>query len=199
MVKAAKQQKVILTAAFRQAPIHSADWMLLVMKAKSPIDGKTYYFVDKCLPFGHTISCAIFQRISNALAKLASVRTKSEILNYLDDFFFTALFTKVCNDVVDSFIAVCKEVGMPIAEDKTQRASTKIVFLGLLLDTVNQLICIPVEKVEKIRKMLNEALQKKSKKITFVAGGTATQFQGKGSSSDLMPSRGRGNWGSSYF
>ena len=32
-----------------------------------------------------------------------------------------------------------------------------------------------------------------------MAGGTATQFQGKGSSSDLMPSRGRGNGGVAIF
>ena len=42
----------------------------LVMKAKSPIDGKIYYFVDKCLPFRASISCAHFQRFSNAISHI---------------------------------------------------------------------------------------------------------------------------------
>ena len=56
-----------MKSAFRNLGIRKQDWKFLIMKAVSPIDGKTYYFVDKCLPFGASISCSHFQRFSNAI------------------------------------------------------------------------------------------------------------------------------------
>ena len=53
-----------------------SDFMLLVMKAKHPKTGKIYYFVDKCLPFGSSISCAIFQAFSNAISHIVTVIVK---------------------------------------------------------------------------------------------------------------------------
>ena len=77
-----------LTAAFRHLPIAKKFWKYLVMKAKSPLDGKWYYFVDKCLPFGASISCALFQAFSNALAHIVRHFTKKRNINYLDDYLF---------------------------------------------------------------------------------------------------------------
>ena len=57
-----------MKSAFRNLPILSLDFMLLIMKAVNPEDWKTYYFVDKCLPFGASISCTIFQEFSNSIA-----------------------------------------------------------------------------------------------------------------------------------
>ena len=53
-----------MSSAFRHIPMAKDQWWLLVMKATHPRTGKTMYFVDKCLPFGSSISCAIFQAIS---------------------------------------------------------------------------------------------------------------------------------------
>ena len=57
--------KTDLKAAFRGLPIFGEDWPLLVMKAEDPETGKVMFFIDKCLPFGSSISCAHFQRFSN--------------------------------------------------------------------------------------------------------------------------------------
>ena len=45
-------------------------WAWLIMRAKNPITDEWCYFVDKCLPFGVSISCALFQCFSNALCHL---------------------------------------------------------------------------------------------------------------------------------
>ena len=55
-----------MKSAFRNLGILKKQWKFLIMKAESPIDGKTYYIVDKCLPFGAAISCALFQAFSDA-------------------------------------------------------------------------------------------------------------------------------------
>ena len=166
--KGCKAAKTDLTAAFRQLGLKPSEWMLLVMKAVSPVDHKTYYFVDKCLPFGHTISCALFQKVSNALGHLIRNKSKKPNVNYLDDFFFVCMVRALCNQQVQDFIDICKQVGMPISLDKTFWGTTKLVFLGLLIDTVAQVVCIPIEKVEKIGQMLTQLLERKSKKLTLL-------------------------------
>ena len=77
-------------AAFRNLGIRPQDFWLLIMKAKSPIDGKFYYFLDKALPFGASISCSHFQRVSNGVAHIVRFKTKKANVNYLDDFLFAA-------------------------------------------------------------------------------------------------------------
>ena len=53
-----------MKAAFRNLGISPRYFKYLVMKARNPEDGKWYYMVDKCLPFGASISCSLFQSFS---------------------------------------------------------------------------------------------------------------------------------------
>ena len=133
--------------------------------AKSPVDGKAYFFVDKCLPFGSSISCAHFQAFSDAVAHIVTYFSRKRNVNYLDDFFFAALLRAMCNAQVDLFLRICSEINFPVSLEKTYRATTYLVFLGLLIDTVRQLICIPVEKIEKALAMIK--FVKTKRKITL--------------------------------
>ena len=152
-------------SAFRNLPICKKDWCLLVMKATNPVDLKTYYFVDKCLPFGASISCALFQEVSDAIAHIYRYKTGSDVVNYLDDYFFVALLKKMCDDLIDQFLSICREIGMPISMDKTFGGCTQIVFLGLLIDTIRQMIFIPQEKVNAAERLIKETFA--AKKITI--------------------------------
>ena len=84
-----------LKSTFRVIALLKKCWMLLVMKVKDPNSGEWCYFVDKCLPFGASISCALFQRFSNALVHIAEFlligKPLHAITNYLDDFLKIAL------------------------------------------------------------------------------------------------------------
>ena len=110
--------KTDIKSAFRLAPLKPECWAWTVMKALNPWTKKWQYFIDKCLPFGASISCAIFQRISDALKHIAQVRTRTDITNYLDDFLFIALTIMRCNFLLQQFLELCHELGFPIAEDK---------------------------------------------------------------------------------
>ena len=77
-----------MKSAFRNLGIKRKHWKFLIMKATNPMDGKTYYFVDNCLPFGASISCSHFQRFSNAVKHIVQFKTKKDLVNYMDDFFF---------------------------------------------------------------------------------------------------------------
>ena len=119
--------------------------------------------MDKCLPFGASISCALFQKFSDALKHIVAVTTGKNfaITNYLDDFLFVEETQHSCNELVRTFLRICDRINVPIAHDKTEWASPQIVFLGILLDGINFRLSIPLDKREKSLKMINQLLDKK--------------------------------------
>ena len=151
-------------SAFRFLPLLRSCWKWLIMKAVDPRDEKKRfkYFVDKCLPFGSSISCSHFQRVSDALRHLACYRSgRSGFLsNYLDDFLFLARLLAECNQLMQQFLDLCLEVGFPISADKTVWATLQIVFLGILLNGQSFTLSIPLEKHTVAQDMLQKILQK---------------------------------------
>ena len=107
------------------------------------------YFVDKCLPFGASISCSHFQAVSDAIAHLVKFRTGKAIINYLDDYLFAHFCRSMCNQQIEIFLQICSKVNLPVAEDKTYWADNILIFLGFLLDATNQVIGVPREKLAK--------------------------------------------------
>ena len=106
-----------LKSAFRMIRLSSDSWPWLVMKARDPITNEWQFFVDKCLPFGASISCALFQRFSNALCYLFEYKTNTQgqVTNYLDDFLFLALTILGCNCLIRTFLNLCDQLGVPVS------------------------------------------------------------------------------------
>ena len=148
--------KTDLVSAFRMLPIEGEHWRWLVFKARDPETGEVMYFVDKCLPFGASISCSHYQRFSNALKHIAEFLTGRaySITNYLDDFLFVETSERRCNALVRSFLCMCEKLGIPVSEEKTKWGSVQIVFLGILLDGSNLILSIPEDKRIKALSML---------------------------------------------
>ena len=133
-----------------------------MMKARDPLTDEWKYFIDKCLPCGASISCALFQRFSDALCHLIEYRVgrKKSLTNYLDDFLFIALTIALCNGMIRKFLDLCDEIGVPISIEKTEWVSDVIVFLGILLDGRNLVLSIPLEKRQLAVSLLREISQK---------------------------------------
>ena len=108
-----------MSSTFRHVPLRGDQWFLLVMMAVHPISGEVFYFVDKCLPFGSSISCAIFQEFSNAIAFLVQHRSRKPNVNYLDDFLFVATLRVECDRQMHIFLEVCKAVDFLVALEET--------------------------------------------------------------------------------
>lgn len=89
----------------------------------------------------------------------------SEIKHYLDDFLAGAKDMKQCNKAVRKIIKVCKDLGIPISDEKTIWATQLICFLGLDLDMVQQLILIPEHKIQLLLNKLNHVLSSKNIKV----------------------------------
>ena len=122
-----------LKSAFRILPGKVKNFWILIMKAQHPITNQWFYFVDKCLPFGHSISCALFQRFSNALGHITRFVVKDKITddplsNYLDDFLFLAFKKWLADFLVQKFLWICEILGVPVSEEKTEWSDTLMTF-----------------------------------------------------------------------
>ena len=139
-----------IKSAFRILGLSPDSWPWLLMRIQNPVTLEWVYFVDKCLPFGASISCALFQSFSDALCHIFEHRTLSQgcnlTTNYLDDFLFIALMLLKCNALIKTFLSLCEELGVPISLEKTEWAAEVVIFLGILLDGRNLKLGIPLEK-----------------------------------------------------
>ena len=140
--------KTDVQSAFRLVPLSPDQYYLLILKAENPLDGKTYFFADKNLPFGSSISCSHFQRFSNAVRHVLEFQTQRTfaVTNYLDDFLFVEKTRMKCNQLVRTFLTICEYLGIPIAEEKTVWACDELIFLGILLDGKTFRMIVPEEK-----------------------------------------------------
>ena len=121
------------------------------MMAQLPGTNRKFFFVDKSLPFGASVSCSKFQQVSDGLRHVTEYLVKragctGRIINYLDDFLFIALTADNCNRMVNIFIDMCNQIRFPVAMDKTEWATNSIIFLGIKLDGVRHLLMIPEDK-----------------------------------------------------
>ena len=114
--------------------------------------------------FGSSISCAHFQAFSNAISHVMRYLTGKENVNYLDDFLFISLMAWYCNYQVEQFLEICQRIRFPVALGKTCWAMDLIGFLGMLLDTKNQRILIPHEKIKKAHSQISEMLSSRKHK-----------------------------------
>ena len=145
--------------AFRHFPIKKRFWRFLIMKAQNPLDGSWNCFIDKCMPFGSSISCSHFQGFSNAIAYVMAKRTGKENVNYLDDFLFISLLCWFCNHQVNAFLEICRTIRFPVALEKICWATNLIIFLGMLIDTRAQLVLIPRDKIQKVLQQIETLIQ----------------------------------------
>ena len=130
--------KCDLKSAFRILPLFVKDRAWLIMMAKDPKTGKKYYFIEKNLPFGASISCALFQEFSDSLQYITEhlIGEKDRVTNYLDDFLFIALLEIRCNQMMETFVEMCKTINCPLSPEKSEAASPLMIFLGVLLNGI---------------------------------------------------------------
>ena len=154
--------KIDIKSAFRLLPIHPDDFELLGMQYQ----GK--YFIDKCLPFGLSVSCALFEKFSTFLEWCLKHYTGSDqIIHYLDDYAACDKQVQGAKSILDKSLSLFASLGVPIAENKIEGPSTSIKFLGLEVDTVAMLVKIPVDKLQNLRSSIDALLHRQGKKITL--------------------------------
>ena len=86
-------------------------------------------------------------------------------MNYLDDFLFVAYTKALCIAMINQFLGVCNQVGVPIASEKTEWATPLLTFLEVLLNGFTMTLGIPEEKRHRVIFLLSKLIDKKKAMI----------------------------------
>lgn len=150
-----------IESAFRLLPVHRADFDLLGIY----FNGK--FYIDKCLPMGCSISCSLFEKFSSFIHwAVVDYVGKKSLSHYLDDFLFAGRRdTPDCLTLMNAFSEICLALGVPIAKEKSKGPVTKLVFLGLEIDTILMVVRIPDDKLTRLRASLEPLMTKKRVRI----------------------------------
>ena len=140
---------VVLKSAFRMVPVHPADWELLGMYWR----GKIY--ADTCLPFGLHSATFPFNKVATALEWILKHNYAIPyLIHYLDDYFMAGPpGDPACASHLEDFLTVAAQLGVQVVMEKVEGPTTILTFLGLQLDSSQQEIKLPADK---LRELLEE-------------------------------------------
>jgi hypothetical protein len=152
--KGALLGKTDIRSAFRLIPLTDSDYPLVGFMHEG------LYFYDKMLPFGCSISCAIFEKFASGLQWITRKNCKNgELDHYLDDFIFGGnANSEHCLEIMISFLNTCRKLGVPVADEKTVWPTPVIVFLGLEVDSLLMQVRIPEEKIKQLTCIIQNVL-----------------------------------------
>lgn len=137
--------KLDLREAYRAVPVHPSDQCLLAVQWK----GATY--IDRALPFGLRSAPKLFSALTDAMMWFLYERGVGAALHYLDDFLLLGPPDSAsCGQALSTTLALCEELGFPVAPEKTEGPTTVLTFLGIELDTSCQVLRLPDEKRERL-------------------------------------------------
>ena len=143
--------KVDVKSAYRNIPVHPEDRWLMGMRWSETL------FVDTALPFGLRSAPKIFTAIADAVEWIAREEGVQFVIHYLDDFLVLgAPDTNECETAVQKLLDVFSRLGLPVATDKLEGPTTRLVFLGFELDTVAWEIRLPRQKLEDLKELIRQ-------------------------------------------
>ncbi|XP_075060986.1 uncharacterized protein LOC142149556 [Mixophyes fleayi] len=156
--------KIYIEYAFRLLPLHPESFQYMGFRHRGG------YYIDRCLPMGCSISCALFEKFSGFLHWCIQAGTGCRwIAHYLDDFLVIGPPDSTgCRDILFSTEALFRVLGIPIAADKTEGPATCLSFLGIEIDTAAGICRLPVDKVSKMHESIVEVLGSSSSTLRQV-------------------------------
>lgn len=112
------------------------------------------------MPFGASISCAIWEKFATACHWIIQSSSRNpDILHYLDDFLFEGPpISNRWQSTLDLFKIICSHIGIPIALDKITEPSTTIIFLGIEFDTIHMVMRLPQVKLVSLRQSIQTVM-----------------------------------------
>jgi len=130
--------------AFRLIRVRPDQQLMLGMKFLC------WYFVELVLPFGLKSAPALFEMFSTAIEKFIAGEGVESIFHYLDDFLLVSAKERSMREY-ESVLRVFKELGVELAQDKLAAPSTRLEFLGLILDSDSMMVELPEDKLLRYR------------------------------------------------
>ena len=155
--KGALLAKLDIKSAYRLVPVHPQDHDLLA------IEWHGAYYVDGALPFGLRSAPKIFTAIADALQWVMLQRGVTMVDLYLDDFVTMGPpGMDTCRVNLDRILAVCSDLGVPLAMEMLEGPSQCMTFLGIEIDTACGQLRLPAEKLARLKALLAQWATRRS-------------------------------------
>lgn len=77
------------------------------------------------------------------------------VIHFIDDFLIAAPASGRGAKLVQLFGELCDELGVPLAVEKSEGPHSRIVLLGITLDSLAQTILLPARKLEQLLEFLD--------------------------------------------
>ena len=111
--------------------MHPEDRLLFGMKWREQL------FIDNTLPFGLRSAPKIFNCLADSIEWMLKKRGVSFVIHHLDDFLIIGPpLSDGCSQSLSQCKNLCSHLGVPLAPSKIVGPTTRLVFLGIELDTV---------------------------------------------------------------
>ena len=154
--RGAKLAKFDIANAYRSVPVHPVDRLLLGMRWQ----GAT--LVDGALPFGLRSAPKLFTAVADAFLWMMGREGIVHAMHYLDDFLVAgAPDSMECRVAFEASLSLCDQLGFPVAPHKVEGPSSRLTFLGILIDTVADTLSLPPEKLARVKAAITEWRSKK--------------------------------------
>lgn len=152
--------KADISDAFKIIPLHPSQWHLFGVRWRSK-----YYFSVR-LPFGCRSSPHIFNSLSEALCWILYNSHKLPfVLHLLDDFLVVDFPSSPPRRCISAVTSLFSRLGVPLSSEKTCGPSTRLEFLGVVLDSSLMQASLSSDKLDRIRAATS----------TFLSGGRVTK------------------------
>ena len=132
-------------------PVHPCDRVLQAVKW----EGKLY--VDSMLPFGLRSAPKIFNAIADAFQWYLQQQGLQHVLHYLDDYIMIGPpGSTECQQNLETLLDAAKDLGIPVADHKTEGPTTRLMFLGIEIDTLAGQLRLPEVKLLRTKQLLQQ-------------------------------------------
>ncbi len=148
--------KVDLAKSFRVACIKESCYKATGLKWRFTGDDFYTYMYDTRLPMGACKSPGAFQRLTSSVTRMMQRRGFNNVIVYIDDFFITSSSYEHCSKTLNALINLLTELGFTINWKKVFPSTQLITFLGIEIDSVNQIIRLPNSKVCQLKTELTK-------------------------------------------
>eukprot|EP00731_Ephydatia_muelleri_P004708 Em0002g884a len=143
--------KIDIESAYCLIPVHPEDRFLLGVNWRDQV------YIDPMLSFGLHSASKNFNVVADALEWCLRADGIRHVFHYLDDFMVLgAPGSDECSRALEKLRSRCTELGIPLADHKCEGPSTKITFLGIVIDTSVGELSLPAEKLNHLRDLLED-------------------------------------------
>ena len=110
--------------------------------------------VDARLPYGGRRAPGIFHCLTQAVKRMVARRGYKAIVVYLDDFLVIGATPAECLEIFNCLLELLQSLDFSINWKKVVPPTQRLIFLGVLIDTVSQSMSLPHDKLVALQELL---------------------------------------------